>query len=79
MTIVVTLFDGETASRTSCRPCTIQGWRPLSVRAQPAVFIRNGSTATQMATRRNHLAVASFLRQSSHAPHSPTSSTTTPP
>ena len=67
---MATLTEGETPSVTFWSPCTIQGWRPFSVSSQPAVFITNGTGSTQMATRWNHLASASRLRQASHAPHS---------
>ena len=70
---------GEMPSLVSMRPCTIHGWRPLSVRNQPAVFITNGSTAAHTATRRNTGEVASFFRYVSHSPHAPMSRTSTPP
>ena len=55
-------------------PCTTQGWRPLSVSSQPAVFIANGSAAAHTATRRKSREVASLRRRISHSPHAPTSS-----
>ena len=39
--------DGEFALIVFIRPCTIQGWRPLSVSIQPAVFMTNGVTTAQ--------------------------------
>ncbi len=54
--------DGDTPADVFMRPWTIQGWRPLSVSIHPAVFIRNGATATQGAMRRNHLERSSRLR-----------------
>src|SRR5262249_50374509 len=69
---------GEIPFLVSMMPCTIHGWRPDSVSSQPAVFIRNGSTAPQTATQRNTREMASVLRQASHSPHSPMSRTTTP-
>ena len=64
----VELTDEETPFLVSMMPCTIHGCRPLSVSSQPAVFIRNGSTAAQIATHRNRLDVTSFPRRSSHSP-----------
>ena len=40
----VVLTVGEIPFLVSMIPCTIHGCRPLSVRNQPAVFNRNGST-----------------------------------
>ena len=74
----VVLTVGEIPFLVSMMPCTIHGCRPLSVSSQPAVFIRNGSTAAQIATQRNSRDVASFLRRISHSPHSPSSKTRTP-
>ena len=73
----VVLTDGEMPFLVSMMPCTIHGCRPLSVSSQPAVLIRNGSTTSQVAMRRNRLDVASFLRRFSHSPHSATSTTMT--
>ena len=70
MAIVVALTVGDTPFLVSCRPWTIQGWRPFSVRIQPAVFMRNGRITAQTARRRNHFEVSAFLRRSSHTPHS---------
>ena len=67
--MLVALTEGDTPFLVSIRPCTIQGWRPLSVRIQPAVFMRNGAITAQVAMIRNHLAVASVLRRTSHSPH----------
>ena len=35
----VLLTEGDEAFLVSSSPCTIQGWRPLSVSSQPAVLI----------------------------------------
>ena len=64
------LTVGEIPFLVSMMPCTIHGCRPLSVRNQPAVFIRNGSTAAHTATHRNTREVASFSARISHSPHS---------
>ena len=74
----VVLTVGEMPFLVSMMPCTIHGWRPLSVSSQPAVFITNGSTTPHTATHRNTRDVASFLRRISHSPHSDMSRTTTP-
>ena len=74
----VELTDGEIPFLVSMMPCTIHGCRPLSVSSQPAVFIRKGSTAAQIATHRKRRDVASFLRRSSHSPHAPSRKTRTP-
>ena len=65
----MTLTVGEIPFLVSMMPCTIHGCRPLSVRNQPAVFIRNGSTAPHTATHKNTREVASFFRRISHSPH----------
>src|SRR5579872_5262069 len=65
------LTVGEMPFLVSMMPCTIHGWRPLSVRNQPAVFIRNGSTAPQVATHKNSREVASVFRRIAHSPHAP--------
>ena len=74
----VVLTVGEIPFLVSMMPCTIHGCRPLSVRNQPAVFIRNGSTAPQTATHRNTREVASVFRRISHSPHTAMSRTSTP-
>ena len=58
----VTLTVGEIPFLVSMMPCTIHGCLPLSVSSQPAVFMRNGSTADQTATLKNTRDVASDLR-----------------
>ena len=73
----VVLTDGDRPFFVSMMPCTIHGWRPLSVSSQPAVFIRNGSTTSQVAIHRKRLEVASFLRRFSHSPQRATRVTTT--
>jgi hypothetical protein len=75
---VVVLTVGEIPFLVSMMPCTIHGWRPLSVRNQPAVFIKNGSTAAHTATHRNRRDAASFPRRISHSPHTEISRTTIP-
>ena len=67
MSVVVT--EGDAAWAVFISPWTIQGWRPLSVSSQPAVFIRNGAITNHGAISRNHLAFSSFLRRISHRPH----------
>src|SRR5271165_4353186 len=76
--ISVDVTEGEFASIVFCRPCTIHGWRPLSVSSQPAVFIKNGVTTAHTATHRNALDSASLRRCKSHAPHSASSITSVP-
>ena len=77
MTSSVVLTDGDKPFFVSMIPCTIHGCRPLSVSSQPAVLMTNGSTAIQVAVRRNRPDVASFLRRFSQSPHSATSTTMT--
>src|SRR4029453_15389056 len=72
------LVGGWAAARGGCTPRAIQAWRARSVSIQPAVFIRNGTGSPQMATRRNHLASASFLRHHSQTPHRASSSIAAP-
>jgi len=73
----VTLTVGEIPLLVSMMPCTIHGWRPLSVSSQPAVFIRNGSTAAQVATHKNTRETGSVFRRISHSPHTPMATTST--
>ena len=54
---------GEFASAVCSSPCTIQGWRPISVRIQPAVAAMNGSAIATIAVRRNQRARSSRLLQ----------------
>src|SRR6266516_2382106 len=68
---------GEIPFLVSMMPCTIHGWRPDSVRNQPAVFSRNGSTTDHTATHRNSRDVASVFRRISHNPHTEMRKTTT--
>src|SRR5215469_5202698 len=65
----VTLTVGEIPFLVSRMPCTSHGCRPLSVRNQPAVFIRKGSTAAQVATHRKTRETASVFRRINHSPH----------
>ena len=74
----VALTDGELALTVFCRPCTTQGWRPLSVNSHPAVFIRNGVTTAHTDSHRNTLAVASLPLWRSQPPHSASSRTRLP-
>ena len=74
----VELTEDEIPFLVSMMPCTIHGCRPLSVSSQPAVFIRKGRTAAQIATHRKRRDVASFSRRSSQSPYSPISKTRTP-
>jgi len=74
---VVVLTVGEIPFLVSMMPCTIHGCRPLSVRNQPAVFIRKGSTAAHTATHRNTREVARVFRRISHSPHAPMRKTST--
>ena len=54
---------GEFALLVSSRPCTIQGWRPISVRIQPAVAAMYGSAIATSAVQWNQRAVSSFFLQ----------------
>ena len=65
------LTVGEIPFLVSMMPCTIHGCRPLSVSSQPAVFIRNGSTAAHTATHKNTREVASFLAPDQPQPPQP--------
>ncbi len=76
--ISVELTDGELAFAVFCRPCTIHGWRPLSVNSQPVVFIRNGVTTAHTEIVRNHRELRSLFLWSNHAPHSASSRTRLP-
>ena len=61
----------DTPFFVNMRPWTIHGWRPFSVSNQPAVFIRNGAIANQVAKNWNqralqavtHAAMATFMRR----------------
>ncbi len=44
---------GEFASAVFSSPCTIHGWRPISVSTQPAVVAMNGKKAATTPTHRN--------------------------
>ena len=54
---------GELASAVFSRPCTIQGWRPISVRIQPAVAAMYGNVVATSAVHRNQRARSSFFLQ----------------
>jgi hypothetical protein len=56
--VVLTL--GEFASLVSSSPCTIHGWRPISVRIQPAVAAMYGNAIAATAVHRNQRARSSF-------------------
>ena len=74
----VALTEGEFALMVFISPCTIHGWRPLSVSSQPAVFIRNGVTTAHTDSRRNHFERSSLPRCSSQPPHSASSAISEP-
>ena len=59
--VVLTL--GEFASLVFSRPCTIQGWRPISVRIQPAVAAMYGRAIATSAVHWNQRARSSFFLQ----------------
>ena len=59
--VVLTL--GEFALLVSSSPCTIQGWRPISVRIQPAVAAMYGKAIAAIAVHWNQRARSSFLFQ----------------
>ena len=59
---------GDTALRVRSRPCTTHGWRPISVKIQPAVLARIGSAIAHVVSRRNRRDRSSVPRQSSHIP-----------
>ena len=54
---------GEVALLVSSRPCTIHGWRPISVRIQPAVAAMYGNAIAAIAVQWNQRARSSFLLQ----------------
>src|ERR1700744_322383 len=72
------LTAGELALTVFCSPCTIHGWRPLSVSNQPPVFIRNGVTTAHTDIHRNTRDLRSVPRDNSQPPHSPRSRTKVP-
>src|ERR1700751_12963 len=76
--ISVALTDGEFETAVFWRPWTIHGWRPLSVKSQPAVFIRNGVTTAHTDSQRNNLEVRSLPRWSNQPPHNANSRTSDP-
>ena len=57
------LTFGEFALLVSSSPCTIQGWRPISVRIQPAVAAMYGSAIATIAVHWNQRARSSFCLQ----------------
>jgi len=63
------LTVGDSPLRVSMMPCTIHGCRPTSVSSQPAVFIRNGSTTSQVAAHKNRRDLMTVPRRDSHTPH----------
>ena len=65
----VALTPGDTPFLVSIKPCTIHGWRPFSVRNQPAVFIKKGAMANQVANNKNHRDRSRLRRQIAHPPH----------
>ena len=54
---------GEFASVVFSSPCTIQGWRPISVRIQPAVAAMYGKAIAAIAVHRNQRARSSLRFQ----------------
>ena len=76
MSVLVT--EGELALTVFCSPWTIQGWRPLSVNNQPAVFIRNGVITAHTESHRKTLALCSVPLTSNQPPHSANSRTSDP-
>ena len=54
---------GEWASEVFSRFCTIHGWRPISVRTQPAVAAMNGKAIATIAVRRNQRVFSSVRRR----------------
>src|SRR5262249_47147624 len=65
----VELTEGELALTVFISPCTIHGWRPFSVKNQPAVFIRNGVMTAHTPIAKNHFDRASVPLCTSQAPH----------
>src|SRR5262245_9263803 len=59
---------GEFALLVSSSPCTIHGWRPISVRSHPAVAARYGNGIAARAVQWNQRASTSFFFQYSQAP-----------
>src|SRR5262249_4146796 len=68
----VALTLGELAFLVSSRPCTIHGWRPISVRTQPALAAMYGNAIAAIAVRWNQRARSSFFFQYSHPPRAAT-------
>ena len=64
------LTRGLLASSVLSSPCTIHGWRPISVITQPAVLIRNGVTPAKIPNLRNRRDVTSRPLRHSHRPTS---------
>ena len=71
----VALTPTEFALTVFSRPCTIHGWRPLSVSSHPAVFIKNGVTTAHTENHKNSFELRSLSLCSSHPPHSASSRT----
>ena len=63
---------GEFALLVRSSPCTIQGWRPISVRSQPAVAAMYGNGIAASAAQWNQRASTSFFFQYSQAPSAAT-------
>src|SRR4029453_15184887 len=57
---------GELASSVFSSPCTIHGWRPISVRTQPAHAAMYGNAYARIALHWNQRAVSSFPSGDSH-------------
>ncbi len=69
---------GEFAWSVFSSPWTIQGWRPISVRIQPAVAAMYGNAIATIAVHWNQRAVSSFRFRYSHAPTAATMNMSTP-
>src|SRR6476619_6334140 len=69
---------GEFASLVSRRPCTIHGWRPISVSTQPALAEMYGNEIPTSAIHWNQRACSSFRFRYSQAPIAATMNMTTP-
>ncbi len=69
---------GEFAPLVLSRPCTIHGWRPISVSIQPNAHATKGKKVVTTATQRNHFNRSSRRFHIRNAPISATSATNEP-
>src|SRR3954452_15740276 len=76
--IVVELTLGEFASEVFSSPCTIHGWRPISVRIQPKLAATYGAAIVTTAVHKNQRAFFSRRLRYSHAPTAATRNMNTP-